>query len=105
MAPYERLLEDAMRGDPELFARQDAIEAAWRVVDPVLSDDAEVQNYDLGSWGPPAAERLAANIGGWLAPSSASAPRRRPTKPAPGPEPPRTDGVQAEPGTEPVQVR
>jgi glucose-6-phosphate 1-dehydrogenase len=38
-----------MRGDPELFARQDAIEAAWRVVDPVLSDDAEVQNYDPGS--------------------------------------------------------
>ena len=69
MAPYERLLEDATRGDPELFARQDAIEAAWRVVDPVLGDAVDLQEYDRGSWGPPRAERLAADIGGWLAPS------------------------------------
>jgi glucose-6-phosphate 1-dehydrogenase len=69
MAPYERLLEDAMRGDPGLFARQDAIEAAWRVLDPVLRDAAEVQDYQPGSWGPPSAERLAADIGGWHAPS------------------------------------
>jgi glucose-6-phosphate 1-dehydrogenase len=89
MAPYERLLEDAMRGDPELFARQDAIESAWRVVDPVLSDDAEVQNYDPGSWGPPAAERLAANIGGWLAPSSALGATPAAHDDRPAPQPPR----------------
>jgi glucose-6-phosphate 1-dehydrogenase len=69
MAPYERLLGDAMRGDPELFARQDAIEAAWRVVDPVLGDAPEVQEYDPGSWGPAGAERLAADVGGWQEPS------------------------------------
>ena len=104
MAPYERLLEDAMRSDPELFARQDAIEAAWRVLDPVLSDAAEVQDYDPGSWGPPGADRLAAEIGGWLAPSLVGA---TPTahEPAAGPEPPRTDAVQPQPGTEPVQAR
>ena len=104
MAPYERLLEDAMRGDPELFARQDAIEAAWRVLDPVLGDAAEVQEYHPGSWGPRGAERLAADIGGWLAPSHLGATPAA-DEPAPGPEPPRTDGIQPEPGTEPVQVR
>ena len=65
VAPYERLLGDAMRADPELFARQDAIEAAWRVVNPVLGDALEVQDYDPGSWGPAAADRLAADVGGW----------------------------------------
>ncbi|HEY2437005.1 MAG TPA: glucose-6-phosphate dehydrogenase [Solirubrobacteraceae bacterium] len=69
IAPYERLLEDAMRGDPELFARQDAIEAAWRVLDPVLRDPVEVEDFEPGSWGPPGAEALAADIGGWRAPS------------------------------------
>ncbi len=69
MPPYERLLGDAMRGDPELFARQDAIEAAWRVVDPVLGDVVEVEEYEPGGWGPPSADRLAAGVGGWRAPS------------------------------------
>ena len=73
MAPYERLLGDAMRGDPELFARQDAIEAAWRVVDPVLGDALELQGYDADSWGPAAAERLADDIGGWQQPSPVGA--------------------------------
>lgn len=103
-APYERLLEDAMRGDPELFARQDAIESAWRVLDPVLRDAVDADEYDPGSWGPPGAARLAADIGGWLAPSPvAAAPAAH--EPAAGPDPPRTDSVQAEPGTEPVRVR
>jgi glucose-6-phosphate 1-dehydrogenase len=103
IAPYERLLEDAMRGDPELFARQDTIEAAWRVLDPVLHDAAEPQNYEPGSWGPPSAERLATEIGGWLAPSPlCSTPAAH--EPTPGAEPPRTDSVQAEPRTEPVHV-
>ena len=53
MAPYERLLGDAMRGDQRLFARQDAVEAAWRVVDPVLGPVAPVYPYEPGTWGPP----------------------------------------------------
>jgi glucose-6-phosphate 1-dehydrogenase len=56
--PYERLLDDAMRGDQMLFARQDEIEAQWRVVDPVLGDVTPVYTYDKGSWGPTEAERL-----------------------------------------------
>lgn len=56
--PYERLLGDAMRGDPSLFARQDAIEAQWRVVDPILGDVAALHAYEPGTWGPSQAERL-----------------------------------------------
>jgi glucose-6-phosphate 1-dehydrogenase len=59
MQPYERLLGDAMRGEQLLFARQDEIEAQWRVVDPVLGDVAPVHTYDPGSWGPSEADRLA----------------------------------------------
>ena len=76
MAPYERLLGDAMRGDPTLFARQDGIEAAWRVVDPVLGDVVALDEYKRGSGGPADAERLAAGVGGWRTPlpSGLSAP-------------------------------
>ena len=56
--PYERLLEEAMRGDQSLFARQDEIEAQWRVVDPVLGDATPLYDYDPGSWGPAQVERL-----------------------------------------------
>ena len=56
--PYERLLGDAMAGDPSLFARQDAIEAQWRIVDRVLGDVVPVHVYEPGTWGPPEAERL-----------------------------------------------
>jgi glucose-6-phosphate 1-dehydrogenase len=56
--PYERLLGDALRGDQSLFARQDEIEAQWRVVDPVLGDVVPVHPYDRGTWGPAEAERL-----------------------------------------------
>jgi glucose-6-phosphate 1-dehydrogenase len=69
MSPYERLLDDAMKGDPLLFARQDGVEAAWRVVDPVLGDAVALRDYDAGSWGPARAERLGADVGGWRAPS------------------------------------
>jgi glucose-6-phosphate 1-dehydrogenase len=65
MAPYERLLGDAMRGDPLLFAREDAVEAAWRIVDPILGDVTPLHPYDAGSWGPPAADALVAPDGGW----------------------------------------
>jgi glucose-6-phosphate 1-dehydrogenase len=63
---YERLLTDAMRGDQLLFVRQDAVEAAWSIVDPILGDDtAPLSEYQPGTWGPPQAEYLAADIGGW----------------------------------------
>jgi glucose-6-phosphate 1-dehydrogenase len=58
MMPYERLLGDAMRGDQRLFAREDAIEAAWRIVDPILGDATPVFGYEPNSWGPPEAERI-----------------------------------------------
>jgi glucose-6-phosphate 1-dehydrogenase len=58
---YSRLLGDAMNGHPELFARQDTVEAEWRVVDPVLgADTAPLYPYEPGSWGPPEADRLVA---------------------------------------------
>jgi glucose-6-phosphate 1-dehydrogenase len=63
---YERLLTDAMRGDQMLFVRQDAVEAAWAIVDPILGGDATpLQGYQPGTWGPPQADKLAADIGGW----------------------------------------
>jgi glucose-6-phosphate 1-dehydrogenase len=58
MSAYERLLGDAMRGDQRLFAREDAVEAAWRVVDGVLGDACPMYEYDPGSWGPEEADRL-----------------------------------------------
>jgi glucose-6-phosphate 1-dehydrogenase len=56
--PYERLLDEAMSGDQMLFARQDEIEAQWKVVDPVLGDVTPIRFYEPGSWGPAEAERL-----------------------------------------------
>jgi len=60
---YERLIGDAMTGDPTLFARQDAVEAAWAIVDPVLDRSNPLFTYQCGSLGPPEARRLVG--GGW----------------------------------------
>jgi glucose-6-phosphate 1-dehydrogenase len=60
---YERLIGDAMAGDPTLFARQDAVEAAWAIVDPVLDRPNRLFTYECGSLGPPEARRLVG--GGW----------------------------------------
>jgi glucose-6-phosphate 1-dehydrogenase len=69
MLAYERLLHDAMHGDANLFARQDAIEAQWRIVDPVLDLATPPYPYEPGSWGPAEANRLVAgNAGGWRKP-------------------------------------
>jgi len=68
LAPYERLLGDAMTGDPVLFSRQDGVEAAWAVVDPVLGDVTPLHQYEPGSWGPAQAEALTAAVGGWQTP-------------------------------------
>jgi glucose-6-phosphate 1-dehydrogenase len=61
---YERVLTEAMEGDPTLFARQDYVEEAWRIVDPILSADTPPHAYARGTWGPEAAARLAPP-GGW----------------------------------------
>ena len=58
MAPYERLLRDAMRGDQSLFAREDSVEHAWRVVEPVLGQTTPPEQYEPGTWGPPQAGAL-----------------------------------------------
>src|SRR5262249_4332611 len=70
MEAYERLLGEAMEGDGTLFARQDEVEAAWAVVQPILDAATPVYEYDPGTWGPPEADRLAAEIGGWHAPAA-----------------------------------
>lgn len=58
MPAYQRLLGDAMRGDQTLFARTDAVEASWRVVEPILTTKPPLQFYAPGTWGPPAAARF-----------------------------------------------
>jgi glucose-6-phosphate 1-dehydrogenase len=68
MGAYERLLGDAMLGDATLFARQDVVEAAWAVVDPVLGGAGTLYEYEPGSWGPPQADKLVAEVGGWNTP-------------------------------------
>ena len=65
MTPYERLLGDAIRGDAMLFVRQDSVEAAWQVVDPIVADTTPVHEYDPGTWGPIEADRIIADDGGW----------------------------------------
>lgn len=65
MAPYDRLLGDALEGNGTLFSRQDSIEAAWAVVDPVLKRHPRAVPYRPGTWGPKHADALAASIGGW----------------------------------------
>ena len=72
MPPYERLLGDAMRGDPTLFAREDSVEAAWEVVEPILGDATPLHPYEPGTWGPAEADRLIADGGAWHAPSGLS---------------------------------
>jgi len=61
-------LTDAMAGDGALFTREDAIEAAWAVVDPVLKTHHRVRPYKRRSWGPKAADALIASDGCWYTP-------------------------------------
>jgi glucose-6-phosphate 1-dehydrogenase len=68
MEAYERLLGDAMVGDATLFARQDVVEAAWAIVDPVIHGPSPMFEYEPGSWGPAQADRLVAEVGGWNTP-------------------------------------
>jgi glucose-6-phosphate 1-dehydrogenase len=68
-APYERLLTDALRGDGALFTREDAVEAAWAAVEPVLRHHSKAISYRRGSWGPRQADALIASGEGWHNPS------------------------------------
>jgi glucose-6-phosphate 1-dehydrogenase len=70
MDAYERLLGDALAGDPMLFAREDCVEAAWTIVEAVLGDVTPVHIYERGTWGPLEATGLAGDIGGWRYPSA-----------------------------------
>jgi glucose-6-phosphate 1-dehydrogenase len=65
---YERLLGDAMHGDGMLFVREDAVEAAWAIVDSVLANESALYQYEPGSWGPAEADRLTQDVGGWHKP-------------------------------------
>ena len=67
--PYERLLGDAMAGDGALFTREDAVESAWAVVDPVLKKHPKAKVYKPGSWGPKEANSLLAPGDTWHNPS------------------------------------
>ncbi len=69
MDAYERVLGDAMQGDATLFAREDYVEEAWRIVDPVLKDDTPVCGYEPGTWGPKEVESRVAPPGGWQNPT------------------------------------
>ena len=68
MGAYEELLFDALRGNSVRFARQDYVEEAWRILDPILRDGAPVHAYERGTWGPPEANALIAAHGGWFDP-------------------------------------
>ena len=63
--PYDRLIGAALEGNRLLFARQDTVEAAWRVVDPVLDDAVPVHRYPRGTWGPEEADALLPSGGTW----------------------------------------
>jgi glucose-6-phosphate 1-dehydrogenase len=66
--PYEVLLRAAMLGQATRFTRQDGVEETWRIMQPLLDTPPDVDSYSPGSWGPAAAERLAAECGGWHEP-------------------------------------
>jgi len=69
MDAYERVLGDAMLGDATLFAREDYVEEAWRIVDPVLSSDTPVYEYEPGTWGPKEVDAKVSPPGGWQHPA------------------------------------
>ena len=67
MDAYERLLGDALKGDATLFAREDYVEEAWRIVDPALKAVTPVHEYEPKTWGPTEVERITPP-GGWQSP-------------------------------------
>jgi glucose-6-phosphate 1-dehydrogenase len=71
MEAYERVLGDAMSGDATLFAREDYVEEAWRIVDPVLKSGTPIYEYERGIWGPSEVKQKVSPPGGWHNPASA----------------------------------
>ena len=69
MDAYERVLGDAMQGDATLFAREDYVEEAWRIVDPVLKDGTYLSEYEPGTWGPKEVDWRVTPPGGWQNPA------------------------------------
>ncbi|MGZ8820621.1 MAG: glucose-6-phosphate dehydrogenase [Aeromicrobium sp.] len=67
--PYQRLIGDAANGDQSIFAREDAVEAAWRIVDGVLGDQTVLHDYEPGTWGPQVAAAILANGDHWHDPT------------------------------------
>ncbi|HEY2079936.1 MAG TPA: glucose-6-phosphate dehydrogenase [Streptosporangiaceae bacterium] len=67
-APYERLLYDALNGDDRLFARQDAVEESWRILQPLVAYPPPVRRYAVGTWGPPEADALVSGCPAWQQP-------------------------------------
>jgi glucose-6-phosphate 1-dehydrogenase len=61
-----------MNGDAVLFVREDAVEAAWAIVDPILGNVTPLHEYEQGTWGPAEAESMAADVGGWHNPEDAA---------------------------------
>jgi glucose-6-phosphate 1-dehydrogenase len=72
MMPYERLLRAAIGGDASLFTDAESVEAAWRVVDPILGKSTPIERYAPGSWGPVDADRIIAGDGRWYDPAPAT---------------------------------
>src|SRR5256884_4273682 len=70
MEAYERILGDALSGDRTNFAREDYVEEAWRIVDPILKADTPVCEYEKGTWGPTQVDEVVAPPGGWRNPSA-----------------------------------
>jgi glucose-6-phosphate 1-dehydrogenase len=68
MAPYERLLGDAMRGDDTLFASEGTVEAQWRIIDPILGNVTPLYFYQANTWGPAEADQVIARNGTWYNP-------------------------------------
>jgi glucose-6-phosphate 1-dehydrogenase len=68
---YERVLGDAMAGDATLFAREDYVEEAWRIVDPVLKASTPIYEYEKGTWGPSEVDQRVCPPGGWHNPAAA----------------------------------
>jgi glucose-6-phosphate 1-dehydrogenase len=92
-SPYARLLNDAMSGDAQLFATEEAIEAQWAIVDPILGDATPLLPYEPGTWGPPEAEEIIRPPIGWRNPEP---PREAPARPSP-PRPAAAPEREAEP--------
>jgi glucose-6-phosphate 1-dehydrogenase len=69
MEPYERLLGDAMEGDGTLFAREDEVEAAWAVVEPIVKTETPIFEYECGTWGPKQADALTTEVCSWHNPA------------------------------------